>query len=116
MKLAVLLYGTEDIQDPEKPSPIKSVWMKEAMGKLQTQLNLIAHEDAEVVFYCDKGEITVDEKKQWLVGQTKAKKYVFVSSETEITDNFILLRLNAVKNGKTTPELLKLGIFTKNLN
>ncbi len=116
MKLAFLIFGIEDIQDPEKPNPIKCLWLKEALGKLQTQLNSMPKDETEVVFYFDKGEKTIDEKKEWLVGQTEAKKYVFLDSETEITDNFMLLRLNAIKQGKKTPELLKLGIFTKNLN
>ena len=103
MKLAILLHGLE------KDKPI----LKEIMDKLQDQLNHIDSDDVETLFCIDQGESTIEEKKAWLLEQTEAKKYVFITAETEIPDNFIILRFNATKGGKTTEQLSELGVYTK---
>lgn len=88
--------------------------LTEIMNKLQLQLNKIGKDNqAEVLFYIDQGEKGLEEKKSWLMEQTTAKKYVFIDSASVIEDNFILLRLNAVKGLKSTAELLELGVYGK---
>ncbi len=103
MKLAILLYGT----DAELPK------LTEINNKLQDQLNLLKGDDESEVVYYINSENTVEEKKQWLLSQTDAKKYVWVDSTTDIPDNFILKRLNAIKYGHSTEKLIKLNVFTK---
>lgn len=109
IRLAVLLYGivTDDNEKKE---------YHEIMTKLQGQLNSMPKDETEVVFYTDAGEMSIEEKKSWLIGQTTSNSYVFVTKETELPDNFMLFRLNAIKNGKSTQELIKLGVFRKDLN
>lgn len=106
IKLAVLLYGLEE----------DKAIIGEIMKNLQMQLNKMPKDETEVVFYTDNGEMSIEEKKSWLMGQTESKHYVFVNTKTELPDNFMLYRLNAVKNGKSTQELIELGVFRKDLN
>lgn len=105
-KFAVLLYGLE--KD-------KAV-IGEIMKKLQMQLNQTAKDEVDVVFYTDNGEMSIEEKKSWLIGQTTSKYYSFVNPKSELPDNFIIYRLNAVKQGKPTKELIDLGVFRKDVN
>ncbi len=109
MKLAVLLYGIV-MDDNEKKE------YHEIMTKLQRQLNSMPKDETEVVFYTDAGEMSIEEKKSWLMGQTTANSYVFVTKETELPDNFMLFRLNAIKNGMSTSKLADLGVFRKDVN
>ncbi len=106
IKLAVLLYGLEE----EKPV------LNGIMKNLQAQLNEMPKDETEVVFYTDNGEMSIEDKKSWLMGQTESKNYVFVNSNTEVPKNFMLFRLNAIKNGKPTKDLIELGVFRKDLN
>ncbi len=108
MKLAILLYGLEQ----DKPL------LKEIMDKLQVQLNKVekpfpAKATIDVVFYIDKGEMSIEEKKAWLLGQTVAKKYVFLDEKSVIEDNFLTKRYNAVRTGKTTEQLIELDVYSK---
>ncbi len=105
-KLAVLLYGLEE----------DKAILKEIMDKLQSQLDQMPHDEVDVVFYTDNGETSVDEKKSWLIGQTESKHYVFVDKTTPLPDNFMLYRLNFVKNLRPTRDLINLGIFQKDVN
>lgn len=104
MKLAILLHGLE----PEKEI------LNTIMLKVQSQLNKTnGEEEAEALYYIDNGESSVEEKQQWLKDQTEAKKYVFITAKSIIEDNFVLLRLNAIKYGKPTEQLVELGIYSK---
>lgn len=103
MKLSILLHGIES--DRALLDVIKD--------KLQIQLNLLNRDDLEALFYIDNGETTVEEKKQWLLEQCTGRRYVFVDSSTDIQDNFLLLRYNAIKLGWPTEKQLTLNIFHK---
>ncbi len=101
MKIAILLHGTES----EKPK------LTVIIDKLQAQLNKIDSEDVEVVYSIN--EESIEEKKNWLLSQTESNKYVFIDAETDIPDNFLLLRFNSVKNGHPVNKLIKLGVYSK---
>lgn len=105
MKLAILIYGQET--DEEK------IKMKAVKEKLQHQLNQLNSDDIDIVFHTDYGELGSAGQKAWLLEQTVAKKYVFVTSDTVIENNFLMLRFNSIKYGKSTADLIKLGIFSK---
>ena len=102
MKLAILLYGLESENDK----------LKIIMDKLQEQLNKLNTDLCEVVFKVNEEE-SVEEKKAWLLSQTEAKKYVFITAKTEIPDNFLIYRFTAVRAHKPTEKLIELGIFSK---
>ena len=108
MKLAILIHFLES----EKPK------IKEILSSFQSQLDALNKDDeAEVVFFSDNGETSEEEKKEWLVKQTKARSYIFVDASTEIDNYFILKRLNAIKNGWSLEKLLSLQVYNKiNLN
>ena len=84
------------------------------MDKLQKQLNAIDKDDVEVVFFIDSEGNTVEEMKDWLLSQTVSERYVFITKDSVIEDNFLLLRYNAVKNGWSAEKLIELGIYYKN--
>ncbi len=102
-KLAILLYGIDS--EKEKIEAIKN--------ELQSQLNQTKDGEVDVVYYTDQGEESDDFKKNWLLEQTKATRYVFVTTATETPANFIIRRLNAIKFGATTEALIELDIFRK---
>lgn len=105
MKLSILLYAFERAET----LPI----IQDIKNKLQAQLNAIHSDDIEVVFKTDPGELSIDEMRTWLLEQAQAKKYVFISTDSEIKDNFVLLRYNAIKYGWKTDKLIELNIYTK---
>lgn len=108
MKLAILIHFLESDRDK----------VKNILSSLQTQLDKLNRDDeAEAVFYSDNGETSEEEKKDWLLRQTKAKSYVFVDANTEVDEYFILKRLNAIKNGWALEKLLDLKVYNKiNIN
>ncbi len=105
MKLSILLYAFENSQTLPIINNIKN--------KLQTQLNDIPSDDIEVVFCTDPGEKSLEEMRIWLLEQSESKHYVFITIDTEIPDNFILLRYNAIVYRKPIEELIKLNIYHK---
>jgi hypothetical protein len=105
MKLSILLYAFENAQT----LPI----IEQIKNKLQGQLNSIPSDDIEVVFCTDPGEKSIEEMRQWLIEQSEAKHYVFITTDTEINDNFVLLRYNAIIYRKSIEELVKLNIYHK---
>jgi hypothetical protein len=100
MKLSILLHGLES-----ERSEIDAI-----KDKLQLQLNALKRDDIDVIFYIDNGETTEEEKKAWLKSQCTSKKYVHLDSKSEVPDNFILLRYNAIKLGWSTEKQIKLKI------
>ena len=102
MKLSILLYGIDE-NSPE---------MLAIMNKLQNQLNQVGPDKVEVVYRVNQEE-GIEEKRAWLLSQALAKKYVFITDDSTIDDNFTILRLSAVKLRKPTKELVELGIFSK---
>ncbi len=103
MKLAILLHGLE--VDKHRLTFI--------MQNLQNQLDKLNHDKCEVVYYFDNGEMSIEEKREWLLSQTMAPKYCFVDKDSVIEDFFILKRYNAIKQGKSTEILTGLGVFSK---
>ena len=101
-KLAILLHGTNE--EKLKIENIKS--------ELQKQLNQTKPGEVDVVYYIDD-EMSIEQKQDWLKKETDAKKYVFVTAECFVPNNYIVYRLNAIKNGKKAEELIELGIHSK---
>ena len=102
MKLAILRHGTESEKER----------LSEIMNELQKQLNSVGSDEIEVVYRVNEEE-NIDEKCSWLLSQTVAPKYIFITAATIIEDNFIILRFNSVKLRKPTKQLLELGVFNK---
>ena len=102
MKLAILLYGLEQENDR----------LNLVLKKLQGQLNALGPKKVDIVYRINEEE-SIDEKRNWLLSQTTCKKYIFVTVNSIVGENFTIIRYNAVKSNKTTPELLKLGIYSK---
>lgn len=104
MKISFLIHG------------IEGEGFKSLLEKLQKQIDLIHVNECkhiDIVYYADQGESSEDERKQWLLEQCVSDKYVFVDKKTELKDNFILLRYNAVKQGRPTEKQIELEIYTK---
>lgn len=101
MKLAILIHGLESDQN-----------MKNIMSQIQQQLDRIGNGKVDVVYRINDEE-NIEQKKAWLLSQTECKKYVFVTAESTLEDNFIILRYTSVKLRKPTAQLIELGIFSK---
>ena len=104
MKLSILFYAFES----NETLPI----IEDIKNKLQSQLNSIPSDDIEVVFKTSQEE-SLDEMRTWLLEQSESKKYIFISTDSIIPDNFVLLRYNAIKYGWKTDKLIELNIYTK---
>lgn len=103
MKLAILIYGNQE--DENK--------IKTHLDRLQKQLNYFKDDEAEVLYFYDNDEASIEEKKEWLLQRTQAKYHTFLDAETVINDYYVLKRLNAIKQGETTKKLIELGIYNK---
>lgn len=109
IKLAILLYSKET--EPEK-AIAEAKQIAEHLVVLQVQLNKLDNNFVEVL-HNSLLNLSVEEKKEWLLSQTTSPKYVFITSDTVMEDNFIILRYNAVKLKKSTIQLAELGVYSK---
>lgn len=109
-QFSILLHSKEtepeQMQAEEKP-------YREVMDKLQLQLNKIAAGEKIDILHNNQWTLSVEERKAWLLSQCIGKKYIFVTTDTELPDNFIVLRYQSVKARKPTKVLVELGIFSK---
>jgi len=101
MKLAILIYGLQS--DPN---------MNKILEQIQCQLNKIGNGVVDIVYRINDDE-SIEQKREWLLSQTECKKYVFVTTDSVLEENFIILRHISVKLRKPTAELIELGIYSK---
>lgn len=109
-QFSILLHSKEtepeQMQSEEKP-------YREVMDKLMIQLNKIGAGEKIDILHNNQWTLSVDERKAWLLANCIGKKYIYVTTDTVIPDNFIVLRYQSVKARKPTKVLVELGIFSK---
>lgn len=101
MKLAILIYGLQS--DPN---------MNKILNQIQWQLNKIGNGVVDIVYRINDEE-SIEQKQAWLLSQTECKKYVFVTTDSHLEENFIILRHTCVKLRKPTAKLIELGVYSK---
>jgi hypothetical protein len=77
----VLAYGLEE----NKPKIAKMLLkMQRLIDKSKTNKSNI-----RLLWYVDKGEKTIEEKKEWLINQSNCIFYVFAPEDHKIPDNYV---------------------------
>ena len=78
--LEILVYGLEE----------DKAEIKKMMENIQAQMAKTKRgKYARILWYIDKGEKTVDEKKSWLIENANAKYYVFTPESNTVKPDFV---------------------------
>ena len=102
----ILVYGLEE----NKPK------IKSMLDKLQKQINQSKTNQAKVriLWYADKGEKTIEEKKEWLIEESNCVFYVFAPENHVIAPNYITnLMIGVNMFDRSLPLMRKEGIVMK---
>lgn len=86
--LEILVYGIEE----DKAA------IKKMMENIQAQMAKTKRgKYARILWYIDKGEKTVEEKKNWLIENANAKYYVFTPESNTVKPDFVKTILSNIK-------------------
>jgi hypothetical protein len=100
--LEILVYGLES----EKAE------IKKMMENIQNQMAKTKRgKYARILWYIDKGEKTVEEKKEWLIENANAKYYIFVPEGNTVKPDFVkgvLLGIKKFEDSLKTMHVLKI--------
>lgn len=79
--LELLVYGTED----NRPK------IQSMLDEIQVQLNKARKNRNKVrlLWYIDKGEKSIDEKKEWLIENANCKYFVFTPEDNKVSKTYI---------------------------
>lgn len=104
--LEILVYGEENDRKE----------IDAMIDKIQNQMDLHKRgKYARILWYVDKGEKNVDEKKQWLTENAKCKYYIFAPDNRKVKSNWIQNILTKIKKLEDSFISLKSSqVFIKN--
>ena len=106
--IELLVFGVES--DREK--------IKKMLEELDKQINASrkAKYRSRVLWYIDKGEKSVDEKKQWLIENSNCKYYLFTPENYNVSPNYIKSLIDTIKSYEESIKNLKLkGVVKKSI-
>lgn len=103
--LEILTYGLEE----------NKTAMKRMNEELQKQMDTRkAKNRVRILYYIDKGELSVDEKKAWLIDKAVCKYYVFAPDDYKVSEDYIKTILDKIKKAEDSIQAMKgLGITIK---
>ena len=103
--LEILTYGLEE----------NKAAMKRMNEELQKQMDTRkAKNRVRILYYIDKGELSVDEKKAWLIDKAVCKYYVFAPDDYKVSEDYINSLLDKIKKAEDSIQAMKgLGITIK---
>lgn len=103
--LEILTYGLEE----------NKAAMKRMNEELQKQMDTRkAKNRVRILYYIDKGELSVDEKKAWLIDKAVCKYYVFAPEDYKVSEDYIKSLLDKIKKAEDSIQAMKgLGITIK---
>lgn len=103
--LEILTYGIEE----------NKAAMKRMNEDLQKQMDTRkAKNRVRILYYIDKGELSVDEKKAWLIDKAVCKYYVFAPDDYKVSEDYIKSLLDKIKKAEDSIQAMKgLGITIK---
>jgi hypothetical protein len=96
--LEILTYGKEE--------------NKAAMGRMNDELQKQmdtrkAKNRVRILYYVDKGELSVEEKKAWLIDKAVCKYYVFAPEDYKVSDDYVKSLLDKIKKAEDSIQTLK---------
>lgn len=103
--LEILTYGLEE----------NKAAMKRMNEELQKQMDTRkAKNRVRILYYIDKGELSVDEKKAWLIDKAVCKYYVFAPDDYKVSEDYVKSLLDKIKKAEDSIQAMKgLGITIK---
>ena len=83
--------------------------------ELQKQMDTRkAKNRVRILYYIDKGELSVEEKKAWLIDKAVCKYYVFAPEDYKVSEDYIKNLLDKIKKAEDSIQAMKgLGITIK---
>ena len=95
----VLIYGVE--KDKTR--------IKTLLDNIEIQINKSrkAKRRVRVLWYIDKGELSIDEKKKWLIDNANCAYYVFAPETYEVSSKFILSIVDNIQDFEKSVQGLK---------
>lgn len=103
--LEILTYGTEE--------------NKSAMGRMNDELqkqmdNRKAKNRVRILYYVDKGELSIEEKKAWLIDKAVCKYYVFAPEDYKVSEDYVKSLLDKIKKVEDAIQKMKnAGLIVK---
>ena len=96
--LEILTYGKEE----NKAS------MKRMNDELQKQMDTRkAKNRVRILYYIDKGELSIEEKKSWLINNSICKYYVFAPEDYNVSDDYVKSLLDKIKKAEDSVQVMK---------
>lgn len=96
--LEILTYGKEE----NKAAMIRM------NDELQKQMDTRkAKNRVRILFYLDKGELSIEEKKAWLIDKAVCKYYVFAPEDYKISDDYVKNLLDKIKKAEDSIQTMK---------
>ena len=96
--LEILTYGQEENKSA----------MKRMNDELQKQMDTRkAKNRVRILYYIDKGELSVEEKKAWLIDKAVCKYYVFAPEDFKVSEDYVKSLLDKIKKVEDSIQAMK---------
>jgi hypothetical protein len=96
--LEILTYGQE-----ENKSAMKSM-NEELQKQMDTRK---AKNRVRILYYIDKGELSVEEKKTWLIDKAVCKYFVFAPENYNVSEDYVKSLLDKIKKTEDSIQAMK---------
>ena len=96
--LEILTYGQE-----ENKSAMKSM-NEELQKQMDTRK---AKNRVRILYYIDKGELSVEEKKTWLIDKAVCKYFVFAPEDYNVSEDYVKSLLDKIKKTEDSIQAMK---------
>jgi len=96
--LEILTYGQEENKSA----------MKRMNEELQKQMDTRkAKNRVRILYYIDKGELSVEEKKTWLIDKAVCKYFVFAPEDYNVSEDYVKSLLDKIKKTEDSIQAMK---------
>lgn len=96
--LEILTHGQEE----------NKAAMKRMNDELQKQMDTRkAKNRVRILYYIDKGELSVEEKKAWLIDKAVCKYYVFAPEDFKVSEDYVKSLLDKIKKVEDSIQAMK---------
>jgi hypothetical protein len=96
--LEILTYGKEENKSA----------MKRMNEELQKQMDTRkAKNRVRILYYIDKGELSVEEKKAWLIDKAVCKYFVFAPEDYNVSEDYVKSLLDKIKKTEDSIQAMK---------
>ncbi len=96
--LEILTYGIEE----------SKAAMKRMNDELQNQMDSRrAKNRVRILYYIDKGELSIEEKKAWLIDKAVCKYYIFAPEDYKVSNDYVKNLLDKIKKVEDSIQAMK---------